>query len=95
MNESVARRLAALRWLPNTPPLTAWPNGEWADSMGTDLNIWTVAVDSGPCSRVRCTHPIMHYIRIRWNGKGTAFRDQRIVALVSVPQTHDVYMYVT
>ena len=45
-------------------------------------------VESGPCSRVRCTHPIMHHIRIWWNGKGTAFRDQR-KALVSVPQTHD------
>ena len=65
MSESVAERLAAPRWLPNTPPLTVWLNGEWADSTGkqTDLKIWTVAVDPGPCSRVRCTHPI----RIRRN----------------------------
>ena len=31
----------------STPPLTVWPNWEWADSTGkrTDLKIWTVAVD--------------------------------------------------
>ena len=54
----------APRWLPNTPPLTAWPNGEWADSMGKrmDLKSWIVTVDPRPCSRVRCTLPI--YIRL-------------------------------
>ena len=60
MSESVAWRLAALRRLPYTPPLIVWPKGEWADSMGIqmDLKVWTVAVDPGPCSRVWCTHPI-------------------------------------
>ena len=72
MSESVALRIAAPRWLLNTPPLTVWPDGEWADSTGkrTDLNIWTVAVDPCPCSQ----------------GKGTVFGDQGIVAQVSVPQ---------
>ena len=60
MNQSVARKLQHRVAPPNTPPLTVWPNGEWADSTckRTDLKIWTVAVDHGPCSRVRCTHPI-------------------------------------
>ena len=51
MSESVAQRLAAPHWLPNTLPLTAWPNGERADTMGkrTDLKIWTVTVDPCPC----------------------------------------------
>ena len=59
MSKSVAQRLTAPRWLPYTLPLTVWLNGEWTDSMGkqTDLKIWTVAVDPGPCSRVRCIHP--------------------------------------
>ena len=47
MSESVAQRLAAPRWLLNTPPRTGRPNGEWVDSMGqrTDLKfellMWT------------------------------------------------------
>ena len=57
-SESVARRLRAPRWLPNTPPITVLPNGEW-----TDLKISTVAMDPSPSSRVRCTHPI----QIQWN----------------------------
>ena len=84
MSESVAGRLAAPHWLPNTPPLTAWPDGEWADSTGkrTDLKTRTIAVD--PCSRVRGTPPRP---QSRKQGKGTAFGDQRIVALVFAPQT--------
>ena len=72
MSESVARRLAESRWLPNTPPLTVWLNAEWADSSGkrTDLNIWIVVMDPSPCSRVRGTHPI----RIQRNGT----REQRL-----------------
>ena len=64
MSESVARRLAAPHWLLNTPPLTAWLNGEWADSTGkqTEFKIWTRAVDSGSCSRVRCTQPHLHSV---------------------------------
>ena len=60
MSESVAGRLAEPRWLPNTPPLTAWPNGEWEDVTGKRMvsKILTVAMDPGPCSLVRCTHPI-------------------------------------
>ena len=83
MSKSVARRLAAL---PNTPPLTAWPNGEWADSSGkrTDLKNWAVAVDPGPCSHIRCTHPIRISVK---QGKLTAFGDQHFLALVSELQT--------
>ena len=65
MSESVAQRLASPRWLPNTPPLTVLPNGEWVDSTGerTDLKIWTVTMDPRPRSLVSYTHPI----RIRRN----------------------------
>ena len=38
MSKSVAQRLVAPRWLPNTPPLTVWLNGEWADSNGLQAN---------------------------------------------------------
>ena len=70
MSESVAQRLAAPRCLPNTPPLTAWPNGEWADSTGkwTDLKIWTVAVDPGPCSLAIASTPSAFGVTGQGNG---------------------------
>ena len=87
-DEQVAKRLEAPCWLPNTPPLTVWLNGEWTDSTGkrTHLKIWTVAVDPVPvrCLCVHCTHPHPHLAK---PGKGTVFGDHGIVALVFVVQT--------
>ena len=86
MSESVAQRLAALRWPPYTPPLTVWLNGKWADSAGkrTDLKIWTVTVDSRSLFKCPLHPPHPHSEK---QDKGTSFRDQRIVVLVSMQET--------
>ena len=89
MGESVARKLAAPRWLPNTPSLSVWPNGEWADSTGkrTDLKFelspWT------PVPVRVSIAPTPSAFAFGEAGQGNSIRgsDQRIVALVSVSQT--------
>ena len=77
MSESVAQRLAPPCWLPYTPPLTVWPNSEWAQSTGkrTDLKILAVSMDPGPCSRVRCT-PTCTFGE---TGQGNSVQESRIV----------------
>ena len=85
---------------PNTPPLTAWPHGEWADSPRW-LRLPSLRGRMGSERIQRASHRIWKFQLSPWTwslfayllhpppkqGKGTVFGDQRIVVLVSVPQT--------
>ena len=86
MSESLAQRLAALCWLPNTPPLTACGRMGSEQIERANERIWKSEMPPWTLVPSVCLlHP--PHPHLAKQGKGMVFGDQRIAALVSVLQT--------